>query len=452
MKRFSSMGLAVLGLTFTSAALATSPATSGAKPVSQLRLCVTYTNASVMRADGSLVTGRHLTIGSDGTIVHLDVKPGLAPPGCKVTTHTTPVVITPGLVETTSSIGLVEIWLEDAPNDASAVKDDQGPLPFRASYRAFDAFNPRSTLIPIARAEGISHVVTVPRGGLISGQAPAMRLRGRLQADAAVSQSAAMVARLGGAKGSRAFRLQALTNLLDEARRYLGAKGKKGDRALPAPVGVAGHRGTPQSYYTNLEALEGVLTAKQPLLVFADRASDLEALLRLKKRFGIRLVIAGAAEGWLVAGELAAAKVPVIIDPTRYRPGSFDQLHARVDNASRLHKAGVPIIIGTFSTHDARRLRQWAGNAVRGGLPAPVARRAITTTPAEFFGLPVNQLKQGGVANLAIWDGDPLEPRSSLRSLWIDGVPARLDTRHKQLLRRYLRSPQQRGLKTHKLP
>jgi len=406
--------------------------------------CSVFDNAKVWQP-GQKTTPTGLEIGPDGTIVRV----GKAAPTarkCAVVSNSKPLVVTPGLVETTSSVGLTEIWLEDPANDASAV-GRKAPVPVRASYRAFDAYNPRSTLIPVARAEGVTHVLSLPRDGLVSGQAPLMRLRGRLQKDAAVNASAAMVVRLGAGAGSRGFKLQMLRNLLSEARRYLTAKGKKkGTSPLPAPVGVTGAQGTPYAYYSNLEALSPVLTAAQPLLAFVERASDIEALLRLQKEFGFKLVIAGAAEGWLVAKELAAAKVPVILDPLRYAPGSFDQIHARVDNPKRLVVAGVPVILGTFATHDARRLRYYAGNAVRGGLTRDQALRAITWTPQEAFGLPKSAIRVGDKANLAVWDGDPLEPRTSLVALWIDGHPVSLDTRHKQLMRRYKDKPQMRGL------
>lgn len=392
--------------------------------------CALITKATIWQPDGAKSGALRI---DDGTIVATTRPAGK----CVVRKIQGPsLVVTPGFVETVSSIGLVEVWLEGPSNDAAAVGNKAGPVPIRANFRAFDAYNPRSTLIPVTRAEGVTHILTSPTGGIISGQAGFMRLRGRLQTDAAVSPSAAMVARLGATSGSRAFRLQTLRSTLQEARTFLGGKAK--GKGLSAPVGTIGPHGTPQAYYQHLAALGPVLTAAVPLVVYADRASEIESLIRLKTHFGIRLVVAGAAEGWIVAKELAAAKVPVIVDPLRYRPGSFDQIHARMDNPARLLKAGVDVIVSSFATHDARRLRQVAGNAVRGGLTRDQALKAITWTPQRVFGQPPSKITVGAKANLAIWDGDPLEPRTSLLYLWIDGVEVSTDTRQKQLMRRYL--------------
>ncbi len=431
--------LAVGGLvSATASAVAATPA--GGKVA-----CVSYAKATVWEP-GARSAPQQLTVDATGVIVALGQQTTPAASACSVQALEGPFVVTPGLVETTSSIGITEIWLEDDANDSAAVSPKGGPMPIRSSFRAFDAYNPRSTLIPTARAEGVTHVLSLPRGGLISGQAPFMRLRGRLQSEAAVNRSAAMVMSVGMGAGSRGHKLQTARAVLDEARRHLRTQSAKGARRLPAPIGAPGAHGTPFSYYANLTALGPVLTNRQPLLVFAERASDLEALIRLKTEFGLALVIAGASEGWLLAKELAKASIPVIIDPLRYAPGSFDQIHARPDNAKMLARAGVKIIISTFATHDARRLRQSAGNAVRAGLSPDEALRAITWTPREVFGSTRSPITLGAVANLAIWNGDPLEPRTSLMSLWIDGARVSLDTRQKRLMRRYRDEPERRGL------
>src|SRR5690606_20947989 len=121
--------------------------------------------------------------------------------------------------------------------------------------------------------------------------------------------------------------------------------------------------------------------------VGADRASDLEALIRLAGELRIRLVIRGAAEGWLVAEQLVAAKVPVIVDPYVAGPVSFDAVHGRPDNAALLVEAGVEVVIAASPSHNAPTLTQVAGNAVRAGMPWAAALNAITRAPAQVFGV-----------------------------------------------------------------
>jgi imidazolonepropionase-like amidohydrolase len=143
-----------------------------------------------------------------------------------------------------------------------------------------------------------------------------------------------------------------------------------------------------------------------------------------------------------VADQLAQAKVPVLVDPLAYGPSSFDELYARPDNAALLAKAGVALILTTESTHNARTLRQVAGNAVREGLPHADALRAVTETPARVFGLPDRgRLAVGAAADVVLWSGDPLELSSRAERVWVDGVEVDLRSRQTELRERYRTLP-----------
>ena len=171
-----------------------------------------------------------------------------------------------------------------------------------------------------------------------------------------------------------------------------------------------------------------------PLVVGADRAADIEALLRLRQAFGIRLVIQGAAEGWLLAKPLAAADVAVIVDPYVYGPGGFGQIQGRADNAALLAEAGVEVILTTQSSHNARNLGQMAGNAVRGGMTDADALASITAIPAKVFGLEGRGVVEvGASADLVLWTGDPLELSSHPVRVWINGRDIVLESRQTQL-------------------
>src|SRR5690606_13619160 len=122
-------------------------------------------------------------------------------------------------------------------------------------------------------------------------------------------------------------------------------------------------------------------------------------------------VISGGAEAWRVADELARANIPVVLNPLDNLPDDFDMLAARLDNAALLHEAGVRVVISSGHIHNARKNRQVAGIAVAHGLPWDVALAAITSTPAEIFGVSAarGRIAVGQPADLVLWSGDPLE-------------------------------------------
>jgi len=178
-----------------------------------------------------------------------------------------------------------------------------------------------------------------------------------------------------------------------------------------------------------------------PLVLTVNRAADIEALLdatAAPDAPAVRLVIAGAAEAWIVADALAARQVAVILDPLLYGPGGFDELHARPDAAKRLAAAGVRVLFSQNDPHMTRRLRQLAGNAVREGLPWTEALAALTRHPASVYGLPDHgRLEAGAFATVALWDGDPFETLTSLRWLAIRGRPIPRVSRQTELLERH---------------
>jgi imidazolonepropionase-like amidohydrolase len=347
-----------------------------------------------------------------------------APAGCTVVSLPEGAQVTPAFIESSTALGLVEVSLEQNTVDSSSNESD----PVRAALTVVDGYNPRSTLIGVARLGGIGTAVLVPGGGLISGQSAAVDLVGNTQAEALIAGSVAMHASVGGRSGSRSQTFMRLREVLEDARAYgRNRNAFEGDRYRD----LAAER-------LDLEALQPVLSREIPLVVSVQRASDIEALLRLGEDVGIRLVLVGAAEGWLLAKQLAAAEVPVVLNPLVYGPGSFEQIHARADNAALLHAAGVQVVISSFSSHNARTLRQAAGNAVRGGLPHDVALAAITRTPADVFGLDRHgRLEPGAVANVAVWSGDPLEPSSELLHLVLRGEEIPLTSRQTALFEKY---------------
>jgi imidazolonepropionase-like amidohydrolase len=235
------------------------------------------------------------------------------------------------------------------------------------------------------------------------------------------------------AGGSRAAAFLLLREALQDARDYAAhreafARGERREYALSR---------------LDLEALVPVVEGELPLLVAADRASDLLAAVRLADEEGLRLVLAGAAEAWMVADALAAAGVPVLLAPLGNLPSSFEALGATLANAARLHAAGVPVAFMSGDSHNARNLRQDAGNAVAWGLPWDAALAGMTTVPARIWGLEgtYGRLEPGYEADVVVWDGDPLEVTTYPERVFIRGEEMSPVTRQTRLRDRYLELP-----------
>lgn len=325
--------------------------------------------------------------------------------------------VTPGFVAVGTQLGLMEVELEPGTRDDAWEGD-----PIRAAFQPGLAYDPRSVVVPIARSGGLTSAIVVPAPALIAGQAAAVSLRTGAQAEALVDPSAALVVH-PDALGSLAAGLARLGEVLEDARRVASGK----DPWAEVERVSAGR--------VDLVAIGAALKGELPVLVHVDQAADIEAVLRLADTWRLRLVIAGGAEAWMVADRLAAARVPVALDPMVYGPGTFDQLRGRSDNAALLAAAGVPVMLLTTETHNARSARFAAGNAVRAGLPHATAIAALTSVPAQAFGLADRGVLQAGaVADLALWSDDPLDTPGRLLGLVIAGALQDPTTRQTELV------------------
>jgi len=177
-----------------------------------------------------------------------------------------------------------------------------------------------------------------------------------------------------------------------------------------------------------------------PLLVHIHRASDIRMILKVAQEEHLKLILEGAEEGWMVAGEIASAHVPVIVDTEADLPASFETLASRSDNATRLNAAGVNVAIeGSRSWNNLRQARFNAGLAVSYGLPYAAAVASVTSAPAHMFGEDgIGMIAPGKAADVVIWDGDPLEVTSAPAAVFINGVSQPMTSRDLELRDRYL--------------
>jgi imidazolonepropionase-like amidohydrolase len=340
--------------------------------------------------------------------------------------------VTPGFIDGAGQMGLREIGAVDNTSEYTLRGNDVA-----AAFNVLEGVNPASSLIAVNRMEGITTTLAVPNGNLIWGQAVLIDLDGATIEAMRVKSPTAMVADLSeGSKaaggGSRAGVAQRLRRVLDDAREYATRRADYRRRQIQDLSASA----------ADLEALQPVLRGELPLLVVANRRSDIETALRIAKEYKLRLILAGVAEGWMIASEIAAAGVPVLVEPLDNIP-SYDALGIRYENAPLLAKDGVKVALMETATENTRDLRQQAGNAVASGMPWEQALRAVTLTPAEIFGVAdrYGSLETGKVANVVIWTGDPFDFATGVEHVFIRGKDIRLRSRQTELLERYKTLP-----------
>jgi imidazolonepropionase-like amidohydrolase len=348
--------------------------------------------------------------------------------------------VTPGLVNSNTSLGFGDVGFSGGPRELSAKGHDG----IAAGFQVWLGFNTQSTLIAPAREGGITSVVASPSGGLVAGQAAIVDLDGALALnDVLVKAPATMVAQIedneSAKVGAAGEAIGALRDLIEDTKSYMRRK-PDFERAQTRRF-IATRR--------DLEAMIPVVEGREPLTIVADQAAEIREALNIAKDYGIRVVILGGAEAWTLADRIAAAKVPVLTGAMNNIPGSFSTLGARQENVAMLRKAGVQVgIIGNAGGGDEelfniRNLRYEAGNAVAYGMTWDDALRAVTLAPAEIYGVAdkVGSLKAGTEGNVVIWSGDPFEFSSRAEQVFVRGKKIDAPSRQDLLAKRYQKLP-----------
>lgn len=380
-------------------------------------------NATVLIRDGRIVqVGANITVPSDAQRIDATGK-----------------WVTPGLINSATELGVQEVSLEQQTRDMSARADNA----IAAAFTVWEGFNPASVMLAPARHDGVTTVVVAPTGGLISGQAAALDLVDGSTSDMIVRAPVGMVAQLGDARsanaGSRGQLAERLKEVLDDARTYSRRRAEFERNATR----------TFAASHLDLEALIPVVEGRLPLILATDRASDIEDALHIASEYGIKLVIAGGAEAWLVADKLAAAHVPVLTGAMNNIPGSFATLGTRQENAALLRRAGVDVVLignaggGDEESFNVRNIKQEAGNAVAYGMTWDDALRSVTLGAARVFGIGdrYGSLDAGKVANVVVWSGDPFEFGTRAEHVFVRGREFTAMDRQQMLEQRYRTQP-----------
>ncbi len=374
----------------------------------------------------------------DGRIVA--VGRGVAVPAGATVIDATGQWVTPGIFAGMAYMGISEVDGVGATNDRGAEKS-----PFSAAIDIAPGINPAANNIAVERQGGVTRSAIGPNATreIFGGQGAVISLAAA--GDIVTRPRAFQYVELGeagarSAGGSRPVAFLNFRNALQEAQRYAAS-----------PVRYTDGRGR-DDLLTRLDAaaLVPVVEGRQQLIVHVERAQDIRNVLALRREFPkLRLILLGAREGWLVAGDIAAAKVPVITQPMLDNPNSFEALASTRNNVGRLVRAGVVVGLGLIeqdASFQARNLPNYAGNMVAQakvpggvGLTWAEALRSVTSAPAAIFGMgDTGSLASGQRGDIVVWDGDPLELTSAPTAVLIDGVRQPITSRQTELRDRYL--------------
>ncbi len=412
---------------------------AGARPAASQTIAITggkvypvssapIENGTVLIRDGKVVAvGANVTIPSDAQRIDASGK-----------------WVTPGLINSSTQLGLSEVGQVQGTRDDTARGHDN----VAASFTSWEGLNSMSVLIAPARREGITSVAIVPSGqNLISGQAAVLNLVDGMPSDMLLRGPVAMVAQIqspgGAGVGARGELLVRLRELIEDTRAFARNR-------------AAFERAETRDYSASrldLQAMIPVVEGRLPLLMAADKATDIDAALRIARENNIRIFIGGGAEAWMVADRLAAARVPVLTGAMNNIPGGFTTLGQTQENAAILRRAGVQVIMignggGDEETFNVRNIKVEAGNAVAYGMSWDDALRSVTLTPAEVFGVAdrVGSLQAGRDANVVIWSGDPFEFSTVAERVFVGGREYRELDRQELLTERYKQLPPSKAM------
>lgn len=379
------------------------------------------------------------------------VGPGLAAPSGATVIEGRGKHVYPGIIAANTVLGLTEISAVSSSVDVSEV----GAV--NPNIHTEIAVNPDSELIPVTRANGITHVLTVPSGGSISGTSSLIRLDGWTWEDLTAGAPVAMhiqwpsfhtQRRRGFPRTltqseedpvkARDKALRTIRQAFEDARAYRKAKdanGKSGARLAKAdPV---------------WEAMLPVLDGRVPVIVHASEIRQIKSAIEWAEEEGVRMILAGADDIWRVADLLREKKIPVIVTGVLSTPTREDEPYdAAYGVAAKLHAAGVKFCVassgGTFDAPSTRNLPYHAGMAAAFGLPRDEALKAVTLYVAQILGVDrmLGSVEVGKSASLILTDGDPLEIRTKIFAEFIDGQPIKLEeNKHHRLYVKYMSRP-----------
>lgn len=376
-------------------------------------------NGTVIIRDGKIENvGKDLPIPSDAEVIDC-----------------TGLRVYPGMIDGGTRLGLSEIGSDPRTQDFDEIG---GVIP---QMKALTAINPGSAIIPVTRVNGITTVLSAPTGGLFSGTAALINLHGYTPAQMyAGFEGVILNFPATSRKGTKDKRKE--EDIKKSASKAIKRLDEVWEKATEYYKLDSAMGGDSPDYYPEMIALQPVLRGDMPLMVEVNDAGDiLKALDWIREKKIKRTILTGVAEGWRVADKIAASGIPVITGKVLALPGrDYERYDRHYANAGLMRKAGVKVALRTNEANNVRNLPYNAGFAAAHGLGKEEALRSITIVPAEIFGVDdrLGSIEAGKDATLFVCDGDPLEPATDIRYLFIGGWQIPLVSRQTQLYEEFL--------------
>ena len=402
-------------------------------------------NARIVTVTGPVIENGTVVI-SNGKITAVGANASV-PTGAKIIDGKG-LSLYPGMMDADTEIGLTEIGSVAGSVDTNEIGDNN------ANIHVDVAIRPDSSHIAVTRVNGVTSALSAPRGGLIAGQSAVLNLDGWTPREMVLKSPVAMHINWPGGGGGRGFggefggqqrsatelrreqerQIESLKKILRDAAAYGDAKDARAkDQNLPK-----------QNVDLKLEALIPVVRGQMPVVINANLERDIKSAIAFVTEMKLKAIISGGVEAYRVADQLKAKNIPVIVGPVLRVPVREDDPYdAAFTNAGLLSKAGVKIAFQTNDSAYSRNLPYHAGMAAAFGLPKEEALKAVTIYPAEIFGIAdrIGSIETGKIANLILTDGDPLEIRTQIKHVFINGRDIPLTSRHTELYEKYKARP-----------
>jgi imidazolonepropionase-like amidohydrolase len=401
-------------------------------------------NARIVTVSGATVENGSLLI-QNGRIAAVGANVN-APAGAE-TIDGSGLSVFPGMIDAATNMGLMEIPLGAPGTDDDSEIGDMNP-----NARAIIGVNPHLTHIPVTRVNGITTVLTMPQGGIVSGQAAIINLIGSTQGEMAVNPAFALVVDFprvasgfggfGGGFGGQAPNLEDAVRQRDQRLTSLRQTLKDAEAYGRAHDAYAQNKTLPRPKTDlKLASLLPFMRGEKPVIMIANREIDIRNAVRFADDNKLKMILMGGNDAWKAADLLKQKNIPVIITGIWSLPAREDDAYdVLFENASKLQKAGVRFAVASGDEGaNARDLPYQAGMTAAFGLTPDEALKSVTLYPAQILGVAdrMGSLEVGKVANIVVADGDILDPRTHIRHLFINGRKMPMNTKHTELYEQF---------------
>ncbi|MBI2682355.1 MAG: amidohydrolase family protein [Acidobacteriales bacterium] len=403
---------------------------------------MTITKGTIENGVVVMENGKITAVGAAGAVT--------IPKGAKVI-DVTGMTVYPGLIDSHTRLGLTEISAVDMTNDTQEPSD-----PITPQIRVADAFHAESELIPVTRLNGITNAIVSPTNrNTLPGQLSFIQLDGKDRDEMLMVQDLALPLNFNGRQrrnesfanskfpatrmGVAAQLRQALIDAQDYQQKWADFD-KKSAEWEKKPEAERKDKPTPPKRDLKFESLVPYLQGKKPVVLTADTTSDVKVALEMAHEFNLKVILSGVMQAQSMFDEIAATKLPVVLGEIYDTPKPNQRYDAEYSVPAELAKRGVKIAFASYDSHQVRNLPYAAGYAVAFGLPYDEAMKALTINPAEIWGVAdkLGSLEVGKMANVVVANGDPLELKTDVKMVFINGHEVPMVSKQTQLRDAYM--------------